>query len=342
MTLKEFIYKGSIWSKYLISKWLIIIAFAFIGGFAAFIYAFFRPPVYTATTTFVIEEGVNGGGLGQYGGLASIIGVNIGSEAGGMFQGDNLPELYKSRSMLQKALLSEGVFDGKKQLLISRYVQFRKGHNVSDAKISWTHNDSTNFSFNRTRDSLLGRFVEDIRTNYLSISKPDKNLSIVQVQTKAPDEQFAKVFNDQIVKTVNDFYIQTKTKKALSNLSILQQQTDSVRRILNGAIYNNAAVIDATPNLNPTRQVLRVSAQRSQVNAEANKAILSQLVQNLELSKISLRKETPLIQVLDHPIYPLQKTKLSKVIAFLGGALIFGFLICVFLLVKQIVKTSLS
>ena len=36
---------------------------------------------------------------------------------------------------------------------------------------------------------------------------------------------FAKVFNKHIVKTVNDFYVQTTTKKSLANLSILQHQT---------------------------------------------------------------------------------------------------------------------
>ena len=38
-----------------------------------------------------------------------------------------------------------------------------------------------------------------------------------------------KAFNDNIVKNVNDFYIQTKTKIEFQNVQILQHQTDSVR-----------------------------------------------------------------------------------------------------------------
>jgi uncharacterized protein involved in exopolysaccharide biosynthesis len=35
------------------------------------------------------------------------------------------------------------------------------------------------------------------------------------------------------------------------------------------------------------------------------------LVKNLEISKVSLRKETPLIQVIDKPVYPLIKKRIS-------------------------------
>jgi uncharacterized protein involved in exopolysaccharide biosynthesis len=34
--------------------------------------------------------------------------------------------------------------------------------------------------------------------------------------------------------------------------------------------------------------------------------MLSQLLQNLEMAKISLRKETPLIQIIDPPVLPLK------------------------------------
>src|SRR5690606_27628587 len=146
----------------------------------------------------------------------------------------------------------------------------------------------------RLQDSVLGRIVEAIDRNYLEVSKPDKNLSIIEVKVQAKDEAFAKVFNNEIVKTVNDFYVQTKTKKSLENLAILQHQTDSVKVVLEGAIYSTAATLDATPNLNPTRQVLRTPVQRSQFSAEANRAILMELIKNLEMAKMALRKETPL------------------------------------------------
>lgn len=60
-----------------------------------------------------------------------------------------------------------------------------------------------------------------------------------------------------------------------------------------------AASADANPNPNLGRQTLRVPSQRKQGDVQINQAILAQLVQNLEIAKMSLRTETPLIQVID-------------------------------------------
>ncbi len=194
-----------------------------------------------------------------------------------------------------------------------------------------------NNGFSRLQDSVLDKIVKEVRSNNLAVSKPDKKLSIIEVRIQSTDERFAKEFDDEIVKTVNTFYVQTRTKKAFENLQILQHQTDSIRNVLNGVIYQSVAITDATPNLNPNRQTLRIPAiQKSQVNIEANKAILTQLVQNLELAKLSLRKETPLIQVIDEPILPLDKSKLGKLTAAIIGSIAAGFIVVIAFIFKSL------
>ena len=168
-------------------------------------------------------------------------------------------------------------------------------------------------------------------------------MSTIQVDVKAKDEVFAKAFNDALVKNVNEFYINTKTKKTLNNIRIFQTKTDSVRSVMNGAIYTAVAVADATPNLNPTRQVQRVApAQRAQFSAETNKAILAEMVKNLELTKMTLLKEMPLIQVIDQPVYPLKKDKIGKAKSILLGGILSGFIICLFLILRRLFKSILA
>ncbi|GAA4093003.1 Wzz/FepE/Etk N-terminal domain-containing protein [Mucilaginibacter panaciglaebae] len=332
MTLKELIHQ--IWEigKYIFFKWRSFLMIGILGAVVGFAYARFKRPTYTATTTFVLEA-VDGSraGLGQYAGLASMAGIDVGGSSGGLFQEDNIIELYKSRKMLEKTLYSH-LLEDSTQLLIDRYLSF------NDWRKKWVENpelkkidlknvinaDVADPHLLRLRDSLVSVIVNDIDKNYLTANKLDKKLSIIKVDVKSPDELFSKDFNDQLVKNVNDFYVQTKTKKSLQSVAILQHQTDSVRNILNGAINNVANINDATPNLNPVRQILRAPAQHYQLNIEANKAILSELVKNLELSKMNLRQETPLIQIIDKPVYPLLKDKLSKlrgiVFGFVAGA----------------------
>lgn len=346
ISLKEIIVKLKTYCVLVLKKWKAIAVFAILAGIIGFVYAHNKKPLYIATTTFVLEDGDKQGGmLGQYSGLAAAAGIDIGSGGGGIFQGENILELYKSRSMLQKALLSSANNKGKQQLLVDRYLEINKvrenaGNDKELKNIRFDVKQGT--PLNRLQDSVLGKVVEDINKRYLTVTRPDKKLSIIEVDVKSEDETFSKEFNDQIVKTVNDFYIQTKTKKSLQNLSILQHQTDSVRSVLNGAIFQSASVNDATPNLNPTRQILRAPAQRFQVNAEANKAILAQLVQNLELAKITLRKETPLIQVIDSPIYPLEKIRLGRIKTFALCAFLAGFLAAGIIVVRKIFSEILD
>jgi hypothetical protein len=55
----------------------------------------------------------------------------------------------------------------------------------------------------------------------------------------------------------SDFYIDTKSKKSRENMLILERQTDSIRRELNGAITGVAVANDNTFNLNPALNVRR-------------------------------------------------------------------------------------
>ncbi|MDO8992038.1 MAG: lipopolysaccharide biosynthesis protein [Daejeonella sp.] len=326
LSIKEFVIGIHKWIEFILTKWIIILIIGLTGGLLGFFYANSKRIIYTAETTFVLEEGNNKSGvLGQLGGIAGLAGINM-AQGGGIFQQENIIELYKSRSMIVRTLLSEVVIDGKNELLIERYLDFNgiRSSWKDDPKLANLKFDLKSESHNlRLRDSVLGDIAKTINSSYLTVNNPDRKLNIIKVEVKSHDEIFAKAFNDQIVSNVNDFYVQTKTKKALENLSVLQFQTDSIRNILNGAIYATAEVSDATPNLNPARQILRAPAERSRFNAEANKVILSQLLQNLELAKLSLRQETPLIQVINYPVYPLEKDRLSKVKAIVIGVFLF-------------------
>ena len=71
-------------------------------------------------------------------------------------------------------------------------------------------------------------------------------------------------------------------------------------------------------------------------------AILTELVKNLELAKLALRRETPLIQVLDKPTFPLEVDKVGKLKGLVLGGFLGGFLILVYLLAKKFLNNILN
>src|SRR5437879_4053071 len=101
--------------KYIKGKWIYILLCAIAGAAAGLAYSIFQKPTYTAMCTFVLEETNKMGSLGQYTSLANLAGISLGNGGGGIFEGDNILELYKSRLMIEKALLSEANFDGKNE-----------------------------------------------------------------------------------------------------------------------------------------------------------------------------------------------------------------------------------
>ena len=150
------------------------------------------------------------------------------------------------------------------------------------------------------------------------------------------DEFFCKTFAENLAYEVSSYYIEIKSKKARQNMEILQRQTDSIRAVLNGSIVSVAAAVDNTFGLNPAMQVQKTAISKRQFDVQANTAILTQLVTNLEMAKVSLRKETPLIQVIDKPILPLKKEKVGKLKSLILGGFLAGFLTALSLVFKKL------
>ena len=82
----------------------------------------------------------------------------------------------------------------------------------------------------------------------------------------------------------------------------------------------------------------RAPSAKRQVDVQANTAILTELVKQTELAKVTLRKETPLIQIIDQPILPLPKEKFGKAKGIVLGGFLAGFLVILGLIVRRIFR----
>ena len=343
ISLKELIEKGKEWFNYLLSQWKIIVLAGIIGAALGLAYSFSKKPIYTATLSFALEDEKGGGGLGGALGLASSFGIDLGGGGGSIFTGSNLTELFKSRAMVEQTLLSPVVVDGKTISLAEMYIQnqeWRKNWNKKPklASIQFLPDTKRKY-FTRVHDSILGVMYQDLSKTGLSVGQKDKKIAIITIDVNSTNELFSKYFTEALVKEVSDFYIDTKSKKSRENMLILERQTDSIRRELNGAITGVAVANDNTFGLNPAMNVRRAPSARRQVDVQANTAILTELVKQTELAKVTVRKETPLIQVIDQPILPLKKEKFGKAKGIVIGGFLVGFLVVLGLIIRKLLKT---
>jgi len=347
ISLKELILKIKEWYIFLLSKWKLIVLMGVIGGLIGFRYAYFQKPTYKATLTFAMEEEKSGGGgLGGALGLASQFGIDLGSSGGGAFSGANLIELMKSRKLVEKTLLSPITVNGKTQSIVDYYLEF------NEVKKGWDEKpllknlqfpiDADRSNFTLQQDSILKNLASGLIKTDLVISQKDKKVSILSIEMNSTNEQFSKVFCETIAKETSEYYVEIKSKKAKMNVDILQHQSDSIRAELNSAITGVAAAADNVFNLNSAMNVRRTPSARRQFDVQANTAILSQLVGNLELAKVTLRKETPLLQIIDRPSFPLEKEKVGKLKSLVLGGFLAGFLTILYLVFTAIYKKIIA
>jgi len=298
----------------------------------AIVYAFFQPITYTARTTFVVEDAKSGGGS-LVSALSGSLGIDIGGMTGSnsMLAGDNVLELLRSNSLIKKTLLTKFDTSGA-NTLADVYAE------VYGWKANWKNNSAINkdIHFNiipltRLEDSLLQIMVERIKLKEISVAKPDKKLGFFELQFSSRNEVLSKLFCVNLINEATTFYINTKTGRLRKNIERLQMRADSLGVLLNRKTLSAAEASVQTLDVNLAYASPSVNAEISSRDKFMQSTVYAEIVKNLELSKTALAQESPTVQLLDTPEFPLKKNKISKLkyamMGFLGGFFILGFIV---------------
>jgi uncharacterized protein involved in exopolysaccharide biosynthesis len=339
ISLKELIQKVGKWFTYFKSKWKIIFMAGIIGGLLGLGYAFMQKPLYKANLTFAFYEKDSKSGLGS---IASQFGLGglAGGADGGVFSGYNMLELLKSRFLVEKTLLSPIEIKGKKELLVNRYIKFNKLDKkwAKDSILKGvTFNNDNRTVFTEQQNYCLRVVSKKVLKENLEVTKIEKKVDIVSINVNSNDQLFAKLFSENLAKTVTDFYIETKTSKSRKDCDILQRRVDSVTSELNAAMSGRAKELDQ--NFGIIRQQAAVPRLRNELKVQMLTALYGELVKNLEFSKLSLMREAPLIQIIDRPILPLEFYRISKGKAIFTGIVLTILLSVIFLVANRVYFT---
>jgi hypothetical protein len=309
-------------SRYLFKRWWLLALVMVTGAGLGVVYYYKQKPKYEAATTFILEEkSASGGGLA---GLASQFGVNLGGLSGGgsLFAGDNILNILKSRSVVQKVLLSQVEDTSDNRTLVDFYLDF------TGIKKAWQGKPSlTDISFAGTKgqlsaiqDSVLNAIHETITKNNLSTERTSKQGSIIKVQVTAENSLFARLMAERLVEEAAKLYFDIKTGTAEANIQKLQRRSDSLLMLLNKKSFTAAA--SQPLDINPAMRTASVAGEIATRDKTVLATLYAEVTKNLEASKLVLSQQTPVIQVLDRPAYLLEDKKKGMmfwIVAFLVG-----------------------
>lgn len=322
--------------RLLLSKWPVLFAAGVIGALIGFMIAWYTPKTYSSRVSFILEEGKTSGG-----GLSAIAG-QFGFDLGGMngasniLAGDNILGLLKSKKFVRYTLLSP--YDSQYSLA-DKYASVYGFHEKwkNDERINkivyFPANNSIGFS--RLQDSLL-MVIENKAIKEIAVSRPDKKMTLFEVNASFRDELLSKYFAERLVNYTVEFYVETKTRRQRANVDRLQRRADSIAALLNRRTYSSAAIQSSLLDINPAYGTVAVPAEVSSRDKIMVGTIYGEIVKNLEIQKATLTQETPVIQIVDEAHLPLKINRKSRVVYLLVGAILCIMALSAILIIKRI------
>lgn len=314
VAVKDIVGEASSMTAYWWSLRNMLLVFLIIANGIAILFFWQQKHSYESEVSFILEEKAAGAG-GNISGLASQFGIDLGSigGGGGIFSGDNILDILRSRHIVEKVLVSK--LDSNKGAL---------SETLADIYLPLLRKKLPTVDFNncvygkpytRLQDSVLYLMYDKIVQKNLLVDRLNKKGSIIQVTVHTEKENFSKIFSDRLVYETIQLYVNQKTSVSTKNIDRLERRADSLLRLLNNKSYQSAnlQILDA----NAAYKSSVVPVELSQREKSITFALFSEVVKNLEASRMGLASQTPVINLLDSAKYPLvdRKTPLYLLLA---------------------------
>jgi hypothetical protein len=186
--------------------------------------------------------------------------------------------------------------------------------------------------FTRTEDSTLLLVISKVQ-KVIKVNRLDKKSSIIELQISDPDEDWAFLMSTQLLYNAKKLYSELKIGKSVKTLEALESRVDSVQRVLDALM--GAVALEADQNQSLVMTKARVPGAKKQLQIQLLTAMYGELVKNVELTRFTLEREEPLIQIIDSPTQPLYKKGKNRIFLALLGAFILTTFSILYILAKR-------
>ena len=303
------------------------------------VFSLAQDPRYKAELSFVVEDTQKSAPLSSMSGLASQFGFDMFSSSNSTFSQANIMDLLKSRGVISKTLLQKSNYTDKSDFFIDSYLKINSINN------DWNELQSLkdlNFhdKLTITHDSIITLVWQKIIEEDISVEIKNDETDIIYLSFTCSDEKFAKFFSESLISEMSRMYISYQTKQSTNTISFLQNRADSVFVELEKAEQEFARVKDIN------QRIIKASGRLKELQLMRNVEVLNtmylELVKNIEVSKLTLLNQTPIIQVIDKPILPLEDTKMSIFLVLLITIFISTTFSIIYIVLRKLVDDSLA
>lgn len=311
ISLKNFIYRIKEYYQEVKERWLVLLL---LGAFFIAILGYqwmTTPEVYPAKMTFMVNE-ESGGGGGGVGGLLNQFG--FGGGGGGSYNLTKVIELSKSREIVKQALFLRDSTQENPDFLVNKLITvygLREAwaDNPDLADFSFKHDDFDRFTReeNSIMKSLHGLVVGGEDGGGITKLEVNAETSIFKMVVNGREEALSIQLLNGIYNALSSFYISETIEKPKNTYENLKARTDSVRAAIVALEYQLAKDYDTNLGLLTRRAQLNRNRLEREVRAAGME--YAKLLENLGVSEFTLENATPVFQVIDAAIEPIDPVK---------------------------------
>lgn len=291
---------------------LTIIGICIVLGIVGIIYSFSIREEFISSGKILPEvQSKSASGLGQFAGLASLAGVDIGSMSGGgadAVRPDLYPDLLKATPFfLELSKVKVKTKDSKEYIFNDFYDKY-----VLDNKIK---DEDKKLKFATSKDYLAVNYqteknLKDLRKRITA--SYDKKTGVITIDVKMPDPVVAAEITSFSMKYLTEYIITYRTEKAKNDLQFLADRLNSAK----GKYYSNqekkAQYSDQFQLGTIKLQSADIQRERIESEYKLTSNMYNGLLQKYEEAKMRLQQETPVLKVLEPPVVPNRKSEPKK------------------------------
>ncbi len=293
---------------------------------------------YSNSLTFMLNE-ESSSPIGAFAGLLGSVGLG----GGGSSNLTKMLKLIKSRSIMKKVLMKKVVIDGKDDYFANHFIRIEE-----DLELYTDEEETILFQF--TKDTF-DRF--DIMENYGLLSvysyiigsedkegifdvSADEMSGIFYMEIVTMDDELTNEFLIALFNELDVYYVEKTIEKNQKTYDIIKGKADSLSSAIAGKEYALAQEMDQGKNL--ILKTSKLTKMRLEKDINILLAQFGEVVKNKELAEFSLLSLTPVIQLVDGPVYPVKGSDPSIVRAIIIGGVLGGFFSCGLILLRRIYR----
>ena len=264
----------------------VTLLFAIIG----LVVGFTSPVVYNSSTIFIPQN--QEPSTSSLSGVASLVGINLGSSYGGEIPISMYPKISESPKF--KRLLLKSMIEIEDSLTLKNYLV--KKYNIENEKTK-----EIGYIYVSKSEERLFKLLTKILT--VNVSPKD---GYVIINSKMPIAKYSAAIANNAREILQKIIVENKIESAKQNLNFVQEQLVD-KKIIFDSIQSKLSYFKDS-NLNLVNSLFINEQEKLEAEFQIINAVVTDLSKEVEQAKLQVTKDTPVFSTISEAFVPNERT----------------------------------